>query len=150
MRILVFFDLPVTTESEQRIYRTFRKYLIKNGFLMLQESVYCKLAQNATVGDGIIENVRKNKPASGLVQVLKVTEKQYAKMEYLVGECKFKGSAFSYSEYLDTIVKLTPLKEKAKFYYMLFSESGFDEKIIAEAEQTNTKMYTLEQIVGYH
>ncbi len=70
--------------------------------------------------------------------------------EYLVGECKFKGSVFSYSEYLDTIAKLTPLKEKAKFYYMLFSESGFDEKIIAEAEQTNTKMYTLEQIVGYH
>lgn len=88
MRILVFFDLPVTTESERRIYRTFRKYLIKNGFLMLQESVYCKLAQNATVGDGIIESIRKNKPAAGLVQVLKVTEKQYAKMEYLVGECK--------------------------------------------------------------
>ena len=88
MRILVFFDLPVTTESARRIYRTFRKYLIKNGFLMLQESVYCKLAQNATVGDGIIESIRKNKPASGLVQVLKVTEKQYAKMEYLVGECK--------------------------------------------------------------
>ena len=88
MRILVFFDLPVTTESERRIYCTFRKYLIKNGFLMLQESVYCKLAQNATVGDGIIESIRKNKPASGLVQVLNVTEKQYAKMEYLVGECK--------------------------------------------------------------
>ena len=70
--------------------------------------------------------------------------------EYLVGECKFKGSAFSCSEYLDTIAKLTPLKENAKFYYMLFSESGFDEKIIAEAEQTNTKLYTLEQIVGYH
>lgn len=39
MRILVFFDLPVVTDEERRIYRTFRKYLIKNGFLMLQESV---------------------------------------------------------------------------------------------------------------
>ena len=46
MRILVFFDLPVTTEDDRRVYRTFRKYLIKSGFLMLQESVYCKLAQN--------------------------------------------------------------------------------------------------------
>lgn len=40
------------------------------------------------VGDAIIENVRKNKPASGIVQVLKVTEKQYSKMEYIVGNCK--------------------------------------------------------------
>ena len=45
--------------------------------------------------------------------------------KYLVGECKFKGVPFSYSEYLDTLAKLTPLKEKAKFYYALFSESGF-------------------------
>lgn len=50
--------------------------------------------------------------------------------EYLVGECKFKGVPFSYSEYLDTLAKLSPLKEKAKFYYALFSESGFDEKMI--------------------
>ena len=44
--------------------------------------------------------------------------------EYLVGECKFKKSPFNYSEYLATTAKLTPLKEKAKFYYALFSESG--------------------------
>ena len=72
MRILVFFDLPVTTAEDRRVYQSFRKYLIKNGFLMLQESVYCKLAQNPTVGDAIVENVRKNKPQSGLVQVLRV------------------------------------------------------------------------------
>lgn len=38
---------------------------------MFQESVYCKLAQNSTVGDAIVENVRKNKPYSGIVQVTK-------------------------------------------------------------------------------
>ncbi len=88
MRVLIFFDLPVVTEKDRREYRKFRKYLIKNGFLMLQESVYCKLAQNSTVGDAICENIRKNKPASGLVQLLKVTEKQYAKMDFIVGESK--------------------------------------------------------------
>lgn len=65
MRILVFFDLPVTTAEDRRVYQSFRKYLIKNGFLMLQESVYCKLAQNPTVGDAIVENVRKNKASIG-------------------------------------------------------------------------------------
>lgn len=67
---------------------------------------------------------------------------------YLVGECKFKGVPFSYSEYLDTLAKLTPLKEKAKFYYALFSESEFDEKIALEAENKNIKLYDLEEIVG--
>ncbi|MEE1517987.1 MAG: CRISPR-associated endonuclease Cas2 [Lachnospiraceae bacterium] len=86
MRVMVFFDLPVLTEKNRKDYRAFRKFLIKSGFLMLQESVYCKLAQNATVADTILENVRKNKPDSGLVQVLRVTEKQYAKMELVVGE----------------------------------------------------------------
>lgn len=86
MRVIVLFDLPVLTEKNRRDYRAFRKFLIKSGFLMLQESVYCKLAQNNVVADAITENVRKNKPGSGVVQLLRVTEKQYAKMEFVVGE----------------------------------------------------------------
>ena len=86
MRIVVFFDLPVLTESNRRDYRTFRKYLIKSGFMMVQESVYCKLAQNGSVADAVVENIKKNKPHEGLVQVLRVTEKQYNKMDFIVGE----------------------------------------------------------------
>lgn len=86
MRVIVFFDLPVTTEKNKRDYRVFRKFLVKSGFLMMQESVYCKLAQNSTVADGLVETVRKNKPSEGLVQVLRVTEKQYSKMEFIVGQ----------------------------------------------------------------
>lgn len=69
--------------------------------------------------------------------------------EYLVGECKFKKSPFSYSEYLDTLAKLTPLKQKAKFYYALFSESGFDNKIESAAEENDVRLYTLDDIVNY-
>lgn len=70
--------------------------------------------------------------------------------EYLVGECKFKKSPFAYSEYLDTEAKLTPLKEKAKFYYALFSKSGFDEKIESEARtKGNIFLYDLKTIVNY-
>ena len=71
--------------------------------------------------------------------------------EYLVGECKFKGKPFAYSEYLDTKAKLSPMKEKAKFYYALFSESGFDKKIVDEAEQDNDiKLYNLSKIVNFN
>ncbi len=86
MRILVMFDLPVITSAERKEYAKFRKYLIKSGFMMMQESIYCKLSPNSTLADAVIENVRKNKPEKGLVQVLRVTEKQYAKMEFIVGE----------------------------------------------------------------
>lgn len=49
--------------------------------------------------------------------------------DYLIGECKFKGKPFSYGEYLDTACKLGPQKEKANFYYALFSAAGFDRKL---------------------
>ena len=55
---------------------------------MMQESVYCKLAQNSTAADLIIDNIRKNKPLSGLVQALKITEKQFSKIDYIVGKKK--------------------------------------------------------------
>ncbi|RHC06916.1 CRISPR-associated endonuclease Cas2 [Blautia obeum] len=88
MRVLVFFDLPVITEENRRAYRKFRKFLLKNGFLMLQESVYCKLALNSTAVRTIVDNVHKNKPEEGLIQLLSVTEKQYAKMDIIIGNIK--------------------------------------------------------------
>lgn len=85
MRLMVFFDLPVETPQERREYTRFRKFLIKSGFLMMQESVYCKLALNQTAMDAILDSVRRHKPPAGLVQALAVTEKQFARMEYIVG-----------------------------------------------------------------
>ena len=101
MRVLVFFDLPVTTGEQRRAYTKFRKFLLKSGFMMLQESVYCKLALNGTVVRGIIDNVHKNSPVEGLVQLLTVTEKQYAKMDMIVGVTK--------SEVLDSDERLVIL-----------------------------------------
>lgn len=98
MRVLVFFDLPVLTAENRRAYTRFRKFLLKNGFLMLQESVYCKLALNGTAVNAIVDNVHKNKPEEGLIQLLTVTEKQYAKMDIVVGDLK--------SEVLDTDERL--------------------------------------------
>lgn len=86
MRMMVFFDLPVETTEDRRNYRVFRKALIKNGFIMLQESVYCKLLSTPSVEASVKNLIQKNKPPKGIVQTLTVTEKQFAKMEYIVGE----------------------------------------------------------------
>ncbi|MBO6271348.1 CRISPR-associated endonuclease Cas2 [bacterium] len=88
MRMLVMFDLPVETAKQRKDYATFRKFLIKSGFLMMQESIYCKIVQNAVVASGVISLLEKNKPPEGLVQVLTITEKQFAKSKYIVGEFK--------------------------------------------------------------
>ena len=88
MRVIVMFDLLVGSSAERREYSVFRKYLIKSGFCMMQESIYCKMAVNSTMADTIVNNIRKNKPKYGLVQVLKITEKQFASMEFIVGQSK--------------------------------------------------------------
>ena len=81
----MFFDLPTESGEDRRQYRKFRKFLIKKGFLTMQESVYCKLALNTTVADSIVQAVKANKPSSGLVQLLVITEKQFSRMEFVVG-----------------------------------------------------------------
>lgn len=86
MRMLLFFDLPTVEAQDRREYARFHKYLIKTGFIMLQESVYAKLLLNSTAVCMIAENVRKNKPPKGLIQILTVTEKQFSRMEFILGE----------------------------------------------------------------
>lgn len=85
MRIIIFFDLPTETPENRRDYTRFRKFLIKSGFMMVQESVYCKLALNQNVVSSITESIRRNKPPKGLVQLLAITEKQYSKIEFITG-----------------------------------------------------------------
>lgn len=85
MRVMVLFDLPTETSADLREYRKFRHYLISEGFLMMQKSVYCKLALNTTVANSIISHVRKNRPMKGLVQLLTLTEKQFSNIEFITG-----------------------------------------------------------------
>ncbi len=86
MRVLVFFDLPTETANDKRNYRNFRKFLIKSGFMMIQESVYAKLALNSTAVNQIITDVKKERPEKGDIQILPVTEKQFSKMEIISGK----------------------------------------------------------------
>lgn len=91
MRVLVFFDLPTETSKDRKIYSKFRKFLIKEGFIMMQESVYCKLTLNNSVTNSIRDKIEKNKPTKGIVQMLVITEKQFASMEYIVGDRNYNN-----------------------------------------------------------
>ena len=86
MRVIVFFDLPSVTVAERKEYLRFRKFLLSDGYIMMQESVYTKLALNGTVAELIRKKVRKNKPPEGLIEMLIITEKQFSGIEYISGE----------------------------------------------------------------
>lgn len=68
---------------------------------MLQESVYSKVLPSPSVENSVKNMLETNKPPAGLVQYLVVTEKQFAKMNFVVGE--------SNSEYIDSDEKLVIL-----------------------------------------
>ncbi len=86
MRLLLFFDLPMLTDKNRREYNRFHKYLLKNGFIMMQKSVYTKLVINNVTSDAVKQRVRENLPTDGIVELLEITEKQFSRIEYLVGE----------------------------------------------------------------
>lgn len=88
MRLICFFDLPVETVKNRKCYRLFRKFLIKDGYLPLQESVYAKLVVNEGAAGHAVARLRNNRPPDGLVEVLKVTEAQFSTMEYITGNRK--------------------------------------------------------------
>ena len=98
MRVILFFDLPTLSAEDRHNYAQFIKLLKHNGFVMMQESVYSRVLLNATQSAALMETLHKNKPPAGLVQVLTITEKQFARMEYLVGEAQ--------SEVLDNTERL--------------------------------------------
>lgn len=86
MRVLVFFDLPMLSSEDRKAYTRFRKFLINDGYMMLQESVYCKLAMNQNAANALILRLKQNKPSAGIVQALVITEKQFANIELIIGD----------------------------------------------------------------
>lgn len=86
----MFFDLPTQTDKDLIEYRKFRNFLIKNGFIMMQKSVYSKLVLNNNSSNLLKKQVYKNIPKDGLVQLLQITEKQYSSIEYLIGSSQNK------------------------------------------------------------
>ena len=86
MRTMVFFDLPNIYAKDKRNYILFRKFLLNEGFIMMQESVYSKMILNSQQSNLLIDRIRKKAPKKGLIQVLTITEKQYSQIEYVIGK----------------------------------------------------------------
>lgn len=85
MRLLVFFDLPVVTKTERRAYTVFRRFLVNDGYDMIQFSVYGRILNGNDALEKHMKRLINNLPPEGSVRCLSVTEKQFASMKLLVG-----------------------------------------------------------------
>ena len=86
MRMMVFFDLPVKTKSERSIATRFRTFLLKDGYHMIQYSLYARVCNGMDAVEKHERRLRASLPQNGSVRLLVVTEKQYESIRILVGE----------------------------------------------------------------
>ena len=86
MRMLVFFDLPVKTKKERGIATRFRNFLLKDGYYMLQFSVYARVCNGSDAVEKHRARLRANVPENGSVRLLIITEQQYMRTEILIGQ----------------------------------------------------------------
>lgn len=95
MRLLVFFDLPVKTKEERRQATLFRKFLIDDGYYMIQYSLYgriCATIENAKQHE---QRLKFHLPYAGSIRSLLITEKQYSNISILLGQQKKKDKKIS-------------------------------------------------------
>jgi len=85
MWIVIFFDLPVKQASQRRAATQFRNFLLNDGYLMLQYSVYVRVCKGQESVEKHLKRAIGHLPAEGSIRALQVTDKQYARMRVLLG-----------------------------------------------------------------
>jgi len=85
MWLFIMFDLPVVTKKQRKAATRFRNNLLKNGFVMMQYSIYikhCPSYENVCTYIRKVENFLEDE---GQVTALMITDKQYAGMQVFYG-----------------------------------------------------------------
>lgn len=86
MWLMVMFDLPTITREEKRAYTKFRKYLIGEGFIQMQYSVYAKYLASRENAQKYYRYIKAAVPPGGHVRLLMITDKQFSEMVSLYGK----------------------------------------------------------------
>lgn len=90
MRVIVMFDLPVITEKERKIATKFRNFLLDDGYIMMQFSVYSRICKNNDDLNKHINKLKINAPKNGNIRLIQITENQYNNMIMFCGEKKIE------------------------------------------------------------
>ena len=85
MWIIVFFDLPVKKPTQRKAATKFRNFLLNDGYIMLQYSVYSRVCKGNEAVKKHIKRAQDSLPTEGSIRALQVTDKQYTRMRILLG-----------------------------------------------------------------
>jgi CRISPR-associated protein Cas2 len=88
MWLVAMFDLPVDTKAARREYTRFRKALLREGFMMLQYSVYARYFDSGEESDVHRARVRGALPPDGHVRLVAITDRQFGRMEVFLGQAR--------------------------------------------------------------
>lgn len=88
MWLFVFFDLPTATKKDRRNASGFRNNLLKDGFSMMQFSVYVRHCASSESADVHEKRVNRLLPPLGKVSVLRITDKQFGNIQNFWGKCE--------------------------------------------------------------
>ncbi len=80
--VFVFYDLPTETKKDRKNFARFRKNLQKDGFTILQYSIYTRHCNSRGNADVHIKRVKSFLPPAGEVVIFTLTDKQFGMMEF--------------------------------------------------------------------
>lgn len=86
MWLFVFFDLPTETKRDRRNASQFRQNLLKDGFSMMQFSVYIRHCASSESADVHEKRIHSLVPGLGKVSVLRITDKQFGNIINYMGK----------------------------------------------------------------
>lgn len=86
MRLLVLYDMPMDNKAKRKEYVRFRDFILDDGFLMMQFSVYTRICPNESSAEKHIARVESFHPKYGNIRIMKITENQYQSMIMVNGE----------------------------------------------------------------
>ena len=75
------FDLPTDTKSARKQYSQFRKFLLNDGYDMMQYSIYSRHHASEENAQVHIQRVKERLPPDGEVRIVKITDKQFGRIE---------------------------------------------------------------------
>lgn len=86
MWLFAMFDLPVTDRESRKSYTKFRRFLLNEGFHMIQFSIYIRFCENEKTSNQFRRRIERELPPSGEVRLMSVTDKQFGKMRVFFGQ----------------------------------------------------------------
>ncbi len=91
--LIVGFDLPVGTKVQRRRATQFRDFLIDDGYLMIQFSVYARACVSFARQETHLSRLKTHLPEEGSVRAFFVTRSQWERSTVIHGKPAKAGSA---------------------------------------------------------